>query len=61
MRPRLAPDDSLHTSALSKLIEARLEDDPNFLSNPKLRDQDEDRGFCLLHHAAAFGNASKVM
>lgn len=41
------------------LLEARLEDNPRFLSVPKLIDQDE-RGFCLLHHAAAFGNASKA-
>lgn len=60
LRSRLAPTDSLHTRALSTLIEARLEDNPRFLSIPKLRDQD-DRGFCLLHHAAAFGNASKVL
>eukprot|EP00752_Nemacystus_decipiens_P010865 g9660.t1 len=59
LRPRLAPDDSLHTRALAMLIDPRLADNPRFLSIPKLRDQD-DRGFCLLHHAAAFGNASKV-
>lgn len=60
LRSRLAPDDSLHTRGLATLIEARLADNPRFLSIPKLRDQD-DRGFCLLHHAAAFGNASKVL
>ncbi|CAN0046592.1 unnamed protein product, partial [Hapterophycus canaliculatus] len=60
LRPRLALDDSLHDRALSLLIEAGLEDNPQFLLNPRLRDRDENRGFCLLHHAAAFGNVSKV-
>lgn len=60
LRPRLAPDESLYTRALAALVEARLEDNPRFLQSPQLRDQD-DRGFSLLHHAAAFGNASKVL
>ncbi|CAN0371727.1 unnamed protein product, partial [Ectocarpus fasciculatus] len=59
LRSRLAPDDSLHDRALSMLIESSLEDNPRFLSRPQLRDQDEGRGFCLVHHAAAFGNTSK--
>ncbi|CAN0529137.1 unnamed protein product, partial [Ectocarpus sp. 12 AP-2014] len=60
LRSRLAPDDSLHDRALSMLIQPSLEKNRRFLSGPQLRDQDEGRGFCLVHHAAAFGNANKV-
>ncbi|CAM9387675.1 unnamed protein product [Ectocarpus sp. 6 AP-2014] len=60
LRSRLAPDDSLHDRALSMLIQPSLEENRRFLSKPRLRDQDEGRGFCLVHHAAAFGNANKV-
>ncbi|CAM9756454.1 unnamed protein product, partial [Ectocarpus sp. 13 AM-2016] len=60
LRSRLAPDDSLHDRALSMLIQPSLDKNRRFLSGPQLRDQDEGRGFCLVHHAAAFGNANKV-
>lgn len=60
LRPRLAPDDEIHTRALSMLVEARLKENPRFLERPQLQDQDQERGFCLLHHAAVFGNVSKV-
>ncbi|CAM9898400.1 unnamed protein product, partial [Ectocarpus sp. 4 AP-2014] len=60
LRSRLAPDDSLHDRALSMLIQPSLEKNRRFLSGPQLRDQDKGRGFCLVHHAAAFGNANKV-
>ncbi|CAB1101188.1 unnamed protein product [Ectocarpus sp. CCAP 1310/34] len=60
LRSRLAMDDSLHDRALSMLIQPSLEKNRRFLSGPQLRDQDEGRGFCLVHHAAAFGNANKV-
>lgn len=59
MRPRLAPAESLHDRVLEVLVGAQLEDDPLFLSTPSLQDEDK-RGFCLLHHAAAFGNVKKV-
>ncbi|CAN0114870.1 unnamed protein product, partial [Laminaria digitata] len=59
LRPQLASDDSAHERALGMLIKSELELEPRFLSSPFLRDADE-RGFSLLHHAAAFGNPSKT-
>lgn len=59
LRSRLASDDSLHERALDMLVKAGLEGDELFLSSPALQDGDE-RGFHLLHHAATFGDVSKV-
>lgn len=59
LRSRLASDDSLHERALDILVKVGLEGDELFLSSPVLQDED-DRGFHLLHHAATFGNINKV-
>lgn len=59
LRSRLASDDSLHERALDMLVKVGLEGDELFLSSPALQDED-DRGFHLLHHAATFGDVNKA-